>query len=120
MERSGLRSQFTTAVDEVKSLRNELEEARQAMLELRVSGGCGQEEGEEEEKEGEEEEEGEGAEAQQKGRRQRVQKARRWGYIGFWDVGWEWLTAIESGLVNSRGQGSQAASASGCSSMSRG
>ncbi|KAG2446878.1 hypothetical protein HYH02_008034 [Chlamydomonas schloesseri] len=35
MERSGLRSQFTTAVDEVKSLRNELEEARQAMLELR-------------------------------------------------------------------------------------
>ncbi|KAG2427567.1 hypothetical protein HXX76_012221 [Chlamydomonas incerta] len=35
MERSGLRSQFTTAVDEVKNLRNELEEARQAMLELR-------------------------------------------------------------------------------------
>ncbi|KAG2498711.1 hypothetical protein HYH03_003451 [Edaphochlamys debaryana] len=34
-ERSGLRSQFNTAIDEVKALRNELEEARQAMLELR-------------------------------------------------------------------------------------
>ncbi|PNH08464.1 hypothetical protein TSOC_004969, partial [Tetrabaena socialis] len=35
MERSGLRSSFNVAVDEVKALRNELEEARQAMLELR-------------------------------------------------------------------------------------
>ncbi|KXZ46375.1 hypothetical protein GPECTOR_44g51 [Gonium pectorale] len=34
-ERSGLRSQFSTAIDEVKALRNELEEARQAMLELK-------------------------------------------------------------------------------------
>ncbi|GLC35288.1 hypothetical protein PLESTB_000580700 [Pleodorina starrii] len=34
-ERSGLRTQFTSAVDEVRALRNELEEARQAMLELR-------------------------------------------------------------------------------------
>lgn len=35
-ERSGLRSQYTTTLDEVKALRTDLEEARQAMLELKV------------------------------------------------------------------------------------
>lgn len=36
-ERSGLRNQYTSALDEVKALRSDLEEARQAMLDLKVS-----------------------------------------------------------------------------------
>ena len=39
-ERSQLRHQFNAAIDEVKALRGELEDARQAMLELKVLHTC--------------------------------------------------------------------------------
>lgn len=36
LERNGLRSQYTVTLDEVKALRQDLEEARHAMLDLQV------------------------------------------------------------------------------------